>query len=531
MAFKSEESKFKFGIRFRATSFFYILLLIATPYAAGYLIFVQIFSRYMSDYELEGVFQTNSDIILVIKNKLLGDGEKFLDKDEIKLFNTHKNKFEPNKLSAPGFVLAGGDKNSAWFVYNDHILKFDGKNFESKKLSINLPKYSEYNALAVATPDGLALIYSDEVRNWLFTIDQQGNQANVEIPCLQRCRSSDQPPCHCFSVGGNTLFYYQNQLWHFGRTWTNMYLQTISQGKASEWKEVCETPQICRIKGAHCMFFGGFDQKGIFFLVKDYNREQDKERKNFLIRFDGEKISAPLNYDLPDDFYFPKILDSEKGNARFFRKINWDFDSTIQQFEITDSGPKNYKTLFKAHNNLLSYLTVILYIAAFVAVIIIYIFIVDMLMKRYGKIGKPDIKFAPLRDRALAFLIDMTVWTSPLAIALIIMKPPFFVIYEYSPAKGLAILSAWLVCYFLLISVLEAEWGVSLGKLIMGLRVTAKDGKRPGLVKALVRNLLLVVDSLFGFIVGVAFMAYTDNWQRLGDLAAGTVVVKSKKTG
>jgi uncharacterized RDD family membrane protein YckC len=522
MAFKSEESKLKFGIRFRAATFFYILLLVLAPYAAHHWAVIPLDNKYSVFHSLEGAYKTKNDIIIVARSMFYGYEPT---REKIRLFSTHKKSFEPFKINTPGFILARGDENSAWCVYVDKILKFDGVNFAPEKLTISLPEYAKYSVIADATPQGLSLIYSDRIKNWLFTIDQKGNQNNVEIPCLQRCRSSDQPPCHCFSVGGNTLFYYQNQLWHFRRTWDNMYLQNISGGKASEWREVGEIPQICRTKDAHCRFFGGFDKNGIFFIVRDFSSDKD-----FFLRFDGQKLSSLRDYSISGLFYFPTIINSENSNALFFREVSMDFDKPIRQFEITDSGPKNEKIYMRTYNILLSYLLNILYVAIVLVVIVVYLRVIEGLMEKYKQKTDTGIVIAPLFQRAAAFLIDAVIFAIPLVIIAAVKEPLYFDPGYFVSARGAAVMAIWLTCYLLLISILEAEWGVSFGKLVMRLRVRTKDGKRPGLVKALVRNLLLIIDSLFGFVVAISFMAYTDDLQRLGDLAAGTVVVKSKKS-
>ena len=68
--------------------------------------------------------------------------------------------------------------------------------------------------------------------------------------------------------------------------------------------------------------------------------------------------------------------------------------------------------------------------------------------------------------------------------------------------------------------------GRSPGKRRMGMRVVGIDGYPIGFVQSAVRNLLRLVDSLPGnYLVGLACIFFSRNHQRLGDLAAGTVVV------
>lgn len=75
------------------------------------------------------------------------------------------------------------------------------------------------------------------------------------------------------------------------------------------------------------------------------------------------------------------------------------------------------------------------------------------------------------------------------------------------------------------------EWfwrGQTVGKRVMGIRVVDDRGLglRPGQV--VVRNILRAVDSLpLFYLVGGVAMVFSRHCQRLGDLAAGTVVVRS----
>lgn len=72
--------------------------------------------------------------------------------------------------------------------------------------------------------------------------------------------------------------------------------------------------------------------------------------------------------------------------------------------------------------------------------------------------------------------------------------------------------------------------GQSPGKRILGLRVI-KDGGYPiSFADSAIRNLVRIVDFLpFGYGIGLTAMLINGNWKRLGDLAAGTLVVKTSR--
>ena len=79
--------------------------------------------------------------------------------------------------------------------------------------------------------------------------------------------------------------------------------------------------------------------------------------------------------------------------------------------------------------------------------------------------------------------------------------------------------------YFVLFEALAAA---TPGKLLLGLRVAKVDGSRYEWANVVVRNVLRVVDGLPVFyVVGLICVAVTKKHHRLGDMAAGTVVVRS----
>ena len=67
------------------------------------------------------------------------------------------------------------------------------------------------------------------------------------------------------------------------------------------------------------------------------------------------------------------------------------------------------------------------------------------------------------------------------------------------------------------------------GKRWMGLRVVKAGGGPVGFVTSALRNILRIVDALPGlYVVGMLCVLFTRNNQRLGDLAAGTIVVRER---
>ena len=82
----------------------------------------------------------------------------------------------------------------------------------------------------------------------------------------------------------------------------------------------------------------------------------------------------------------------------------------------------------------------------------------------------------------------------------------------------------WLI-YF---TYFEGTSGQTIGKKLSNIRVVKEDGSRCDFGSALVRNILRVVDHLpFLYILGIILIAATEKKQRLGDMLARTIVVKT----
>lgn len=143
--------------------------------------------------------------------------------------------------------------------------------------------------------------------------------------------------------------------------------------------------------------------------------------------------------------------------------------------------------------------------------------------------------YAPLKKRIFAFLVDILVFcvvffpTMYLVKGVWIMSP-----IDHQWAYGLFITDPLcimflfiMVAYFVL---LEAFFGQTIGKMLIGIKVVADDGLNPGLRRSIIRNILRVVDSLPMFsIYGIYLIQKTPKRSRFGDIKAGTIVIVKKK--
>jgi uncharacterized RDD family membrane protein YckC len=125
-------------------------------------------------------------------------------------------------------------------------------------------------------------------------------------------------------------------------------------------------------------------------------------------------------------------------------------------------------------------------------------------------------------ERIIARLIDMVIIILYLfATISFFNKVPSLVLYQVSYLLFI-ILPA--VCYSLLFEVFNH--GQSIGKMIMNIRVVMADGSSPTFGAYLLRWLLYLIDFTITGGLGLIFILMTKKSQRIGDLAAGTMVIK-----
>ena len=74
--------------------------------------------------------------------------------------------------------------------------------------------------------------------------------------------------------------------------------------------------------------------------------------------------------------------------------------------------------------------------------------------------------------------------------------------------------------------VMEVQWGGTLGKMALGMKVVKEDGAKLDWGASLIRNILRIVDGFFFYLVGAIVVWTSKKRQRLGDMVAHTLVVR-----
>ena len=157
-----------------------------------------------------------------------------------------------------------------------------------------------------------------------------------------------------------------------------------------------------------------------------------------------------------------------------------------------------------------------------------------------------DYEVAGLGGRSFAFIID---WHIRFILALAWFLPLNFLIFNSMDSSVIAeliddsqtkamlfvflVMLPTFVIYFLYHPILELMMsGRTPGKRMAGVRVIGKDGSAASAGAILVRNVFRLLDSFPGglYFLGIMVAMFNKKNLRLGDLAAGTVLIYEEKT-
>jgi len=131
-------------------------------------------------------------------------------------------------------------------------------------------------------------------------------------------------------------------------------------------------------------------------------------------------------------------------------------------------------------------------------------------------------------SRMLAFAVDLAAIGAAASILSLAAGLAGLVSVDF--ARALIVLSYFLTSIFYGI-LLEYAWrGQTIGKRLLRLRVVDRQGLRLSFSQIAMRNLLRFVDMLpFVYFVGGAICLLSPRFQRLGDIAANTVVIRQPR--
>lgn len=171
----------------------------------------------------------------------------------------------------------------------------------------------------------------------------------------------------------------------------------------------------------------------------------------------------------------------------------------------------------------------------FFAFVVLFIFVLSAVINkyklRYWPLRRGRVYFASVFRRFLAHTIDSVIVSLPLAIAGLVIAIRPFPPDDPFMFVGLVVIAivGFLLWVYLYYSLFEGLWGWTPGKWICGIKVLRDNFAKCGLGRAFLRNLVRVVDAMFYYFVALVSIGATLKWQRLGDIAAGTVVVRVRR--
>jgi uncharacterized RDD family membrane protein YckC len=191
-------------------------------------------------------------------------------------------------------------------------------------------------------------------------------------------------------------------------------------------------------------------------------------------------------------------------------------------------------TISKPFSSSIAIWKILFIILSFKLLFLLFIFLVSLLMRRYKlktwQIDSKEFEFASLFRRALAWIIDFLIVAIPATAPLYFIVKEGFLLDNPFHYFGLFFysMSVMFLGGFLYHSLLEGLWGKTIGKKICGIIVLKEDFSKCTVGRGFLRNLMWIVDGFFYYLVAAVAMAGTMKWQRLGDLVAGTIVVRDK---
>jgi uncharacterized RDD family membrane protein YckC len=146
-----------------------------------------------------------------------------------------------------------------------------------------------------------------------------------------------------------------------------------------------------------------------------------------------------------------------------------------------------------------------------------------------------EMPLAGIGSRFIALLVDYLIWGAgflALFFLAVLILPGIHAFSKISAQWAVAVVVFLIfLCNWGYFTLFEAFWnGQTPGKRVARIRVIQQTGRPIGLFESMARNLVRYVDQVpFFYAVGVITVFATRQHQRLGDLAAGTLVVRDRE--
>jgi len=361
----------------------------------------------------------------------------------------------------------------------------------------------------ITTPAGLFLISSikDKIR-----ITQVRDNVVTTIPFPEDLLRGRQEPTYQIME----LVWYQGRLCLFW-SFDNSIAWTIWNG--SSWAPAAFAP-----------FSGSFQVIADGQRIHFFNQEQSSAVRTLSYYiFENNSWSGPTPLPIMNGLINWNAF-MHQGKPLLF--LQQPFSQTL--YTVENKALANPVHLDSSFNPSRIMGTVALFALCANLTVILAIFGFSALIRRYKKRTWTEkgieYEFAGLFRRFTAYLLD----------TLFLLLPPAVVIALFTSKEEIALhpfrffimifgaVMFYFIGGFLYHSLLEGMIGMTLGKRLCNITVLKADFTPCGLGAGFLRNLLRIVDGFFYYLVATVSLAGTLKWQRLGDLAAETVVVRRK---
>jgi uncharacterized RDD family membrane protein YckC len=415
------------------------------------------------------------------------------------------------------WFLAGADR--LWIISSSKVGFFQDGNInvisEEKILGdISRPfLYEGHPAVIEEGPKGFAfVVFVDGTwqRKFFFTLKHREKLGRIQ-DSLQAVSRDEK--LHLFLKFGDTLYYREG-------------LPTAETDDQDLWQPISEVKNnwfAVLMDGEPAVFLR---QAGEFPSNVVGLKLQGKTWKSFFT-YNGGMTSEIGIYPLEQSGRFAMLLQSFPGSLRV---VQIDGAKVIKEIRHGRGFP--FPRFFGVM--MLGFYGPTLLLPLVLAVIL------TSLMKKHRicehQAGSVKMPFASIIRRALSQVVDFFILLAPAIIGILLLFPSFDIEKMVGsgpvPLIGFGLMLGevfWGVFCLLAYSFLEGKWGATPGKWVVGIRVLGIDLRPCGFGRALVRNLLKFIDGFFNFTVGILLAALSENWQRVGDMAARTVVVRVRR--
>jgi uncharacterized RDD family membrane protein YckC len=147
-----------------------------------------------------------------------------------------------------------------------------------------------------------------------------------------------------------------------------------------------------------------------------------------------------------------------------------------------------------------------------------------------GQTALKVLNFASLGDRLLAQAVDGLVAVGIFVFLGLTLASKFGGLtdqgFELTGAPALILMGVLLSVMLIYFILLEGFFGATLGKWVAEIRVAKREGGGIDMRASIIRNLMRLVDGIGVYLVGAFSVILTSRRVRLGDIAAGTVVLR-----